>query len=941
MELHVRSLASRLRLISYVSALTLITGSILVITGWILNSQILTSIHPDFVSMKFNTALAFLFLGGSLLALHLDNLPPGKRLSEILAGLVLMISFLTIIQYLFNTDLLIDELFINDLAGAVVTSSPGRMAPLTAIGLFIASVAMLMLNSGKWSTVYLAQALSLAIVLFYFIPLLGYIYARPQFYGFPGSTGIALPTVILFLAAGPGILFALPGSGIVSLLTEKGIAGFITRKFIPVSLLLPVIIILLLLLLEVTGAVNLLSDILLISLLMITGSVFFILWFLRSLQIIETSRSRALDRAYITSEQIRLHIENTPLAVIEWDNDFRVKKWSRQAREMFGWRQDEVYNKRPEEWRFVHESNREQVESVMRKLSSRQETSAVLAGLNYTKTGAIVHCVWYNSVVHSRDGEMVSVLSLIDNVTKQKKTERKLAEREEQYRSLVEISQDAILINQDNRIVFVNAAACKLFGAAKPDQMVGRPSIELFHKDYHEIIKERIKNLINGITVPVIEEKIVRLDGGVVEVEVSGICFKYRNRIAIMVVIRDISERKLAFKKLKRNEFLLRMAGNLAQVGGWMVNLKELKVIWSDQVAAIHDMPPDYSPTVEEAIGFYAPEYIDRIRKVFADCAEKGIPYDEELQIISGKGRRVWVRTIGVAERDESGRIVSITGGFQDITSRKKNEEEITKLNEELEHRVRERTRQLEASNRDLESFSYSVSHDLRAPLRAIDGFTRILIEDHSFRLDDEGVRICNTIADNTIRMKQLIDELLDFSRVGRRHIRFSLIDMNQLAGDAFNEVTTPDERANVKLTSGELCSVYGDPALIRLVWSNLLSNAVKFTSLEKNPHIEISCENAGDTCEFSVRDNGIGFDMKYAERLFGVFRRLHNARQFEGTGVGLAIVQRIILKHGGNVRAQGSPHKGAVFSFTLPVKKPPASVPAEQASRPDEGDPG
>jgi light-regulated signal transduction histidine kinase (bacteriophytochrome) len=269
------------------------------------------------------------------------------------------------------------------------------------------------------------------------------------------------------------------------------------------------------------------------------------------------------------------------------------------------------------------------------------------------------------------------------------------------------------------------------------------------------------------------------------------------------------------------------------------------------------------------------------------------------------------------------GRIVNITGGFQDISSRKKIEQEISRLNEDLEQRVRDRTRQLEASNMDLEAFSYSVSHDLRAPLRAIDGFTRILLEDHSSLLDEEGIRICNTIAENTIRMKQLIDELLNFSRVGRRDIRFSLLDMNQMAADLYKEVTTPDERASIKFTSGELCSVYGDPALIRLVWSNLLSNAVKFTSMKKNPHIEISCENVGDTCEFSVRDNGIGFDMKYAERLFGVFRRLHNARQFEGTGVGLAIVQRIIQKHGGKVRAEGSPDKGAVFSFTLPVKKP------------------
>ena len=943
MESDNRRPAHRLRTISFYASLVMVIGAIAVMTGWIFDLTFLISIRPDFVPMKFNTALSFLLMGVSLLAFHRGK--PGMKgiVTVIPAVLVLALSAATLVQYLFHADLLIDELFITDHARAADTASPGRMAPMTASGLFISSILLLLLSSGKWSAVYLGQVLALGLILFNLIPLMGYIYSRPQLYGFPGSTSMALPTALLFLIAGSGILFALPRSGAVSLVTGGDITGYVLRKFLPVSLLVPVMMIFLLLLLEITGIVSLLSDILLVSLLMITGSILFMLWFLRSLQVIGISRSKAMDRAYIAGEQIRSHIENSPLAVIEWDSGFRVKKWSWQAAELFGWKFKEVYNKRPDDWKFVHESNSERVKNIMQKLMTGQESSVVLAGRNYTKSGETVHCVWYNSVLHDRNGEMISVLSLIDNVTKQKKTERTLAEREEQYRSLIEISQDAILINQDARVVFLNPAAVKLFGASKAEQVMEKPAIELFHEDYHAIIRERINKLIKGIPVPVIEEKIVRLDGLVVEVEVAATCFMYKKKNAIMVAIRDITERKTALKKLKRNEFLLRMAGNLAQVGGWMVNISEQRIVWSDQVAAIHDMPPDYSPTVEEAISFYAPEYTDRIREAYNNCAVKGIPYDEELQIISGKGRRVWVRTIGVAERDASGKIVYVLGGFQDITSRKKTEEEIRKLNEELEQRVRERTLQLEATNRDLEAFSYSVSHDLRAPLRAINGFARILLEDHSAGLDKTGIRVCHTVMENANRMRQLIDELLAFSKIGRRDIRVSLIDMNQLVRDVFKELTDSDERGRIKFDVDRLCRAYGDPAMVRQVWTNLISNAAKFTSKEKNPHIAVSCSNGDDYCEFSVRDNGIGFDMKNAGRIFGVFKRLPGSRQYDGTGVGLAIVQRIIQKHGGSVRAEGKPGEGAAFYFTLPVKKPAGNFrrPDKTDQLPAGGDPG
>jgi len=206
----------------------------------------------------------------------------------------------------------------------------------------------------------------------------------------------------------------------------------------------------------------------------------------------------------------------------------------------------------------------------------------------------------------------------------------------------------------------------------------------------------------------------------------------------------------------------------------------------------------------------------------------------------------------------------------------------------------------------------------LRAPLRAIDGFTRILTEDYASHFDVEGKRVCSVIHENTVRMSRLIDDLLAFSRLGRTEMSRSRIDMGAMANAVFYELTTPESRAHIEFQVGTVPKAFADTTLMRQVWTNLLSNAIKFSSKRERATIQVSAEQIQGETVYVIQDNGAGFDMQYVQKLFGVFQRLHSTREFEGTGVGLALVQRMIRRHGGRVWAKGETDKGATIYFTI-----------------------
>ena len=360
------------------------------------------------------------------------------------------------------------------------------------------------------------------------------------------------------------------------------------------------------------------------------------------------------------------------------------------------------------------------------------------------------------------------------------------------------------------------------------------------------------------------------------------------------MTFRDISLRKKAEQELKYTTEKLNEAQALAKLGNWEVNLASNINVWSDEMYTILGLDPNTTePSVENYYSCVHPDDLDLVKEntnqLFTTLTENYYPH----RIKRKDGTIIHVHSHGNVEYDPNNKPIRLFGIIQDITEVKKSEEKLLEINKELE------------------SFSYSVSHDLRSPLRAINGYAQMLDEDYGEILDTEGKRLLETIKGNAVKMGILIDDLLAFSRLGRKEIKKTDINMNQLTQSVLNEVNKSMTH-HAGIDTSKLHNVKADYNLLHQVMSNLVLNAVKYSSLKKNPMVKISSKEKNGEIIFSVKDNGAGFDMQYSNKLYGVFQRLHSQNEFEGTGVGLAIVKRIINKHGGKV------NEGATFYFSL-----------------------
>jgi PAS domain S-box-containing protein len=346
-------------------------------------------------------------------------------------------------------------------------------------------------------------------------------------------------------------------------------------------------------------------------------------------------------------------------------------------------------------------------------------------------------------------------------------------------------------------------------------------------------------------------------------------------------------------------------------------------ILWNPSAKKILGRGPAHLPSQEwtEHYGLYLPDRVTpfppeqnplaRAIHGEASTAEVFVRNPEHAE-------GVWIEASASPLKDQNGAVRGGVVAFRDITQKRAAEQEIRKLNEELEERVMQRTAELQAANRELEAFSYSVSHDLRAPLRHISGFSKMLLEEFGARLEPEAQRYLQRIQEGTRRMGLLVDDLLNLARLGRHELQLRVTGLDSIVKDVVNDLKAETEGRSVEWKIGSLPYVEGDPALLQQVFHNLLSNALKYSRPRAHALIEVGQkQEAGQPVVF-VRDNGVGFSMKYADKLFGVFQRLHRSEDFEGTGVGLATVLRIVQKHGGRIWAEAELDQGATFYFTL-----------------------
>jgi PAS domain S-box-containing protein len=638
---------------------------------------------------------------------------------------------------------------------------------------------------------------------------------------------------------------------------------------------------------------------------------------MRVLEFVSTQAAMAIERkraeiALRESEtKYRTMFEASTDAIFLEALDGRVFDCNTSACKMLGYTKEELLKLT------VADLVPEEIAAALSEVISQELTTGgvFVEAANKRKNGQVFP-VEVSTQITAIKGEP-RVIAYVRDITGRKRAEQELqAERDFAQQVMNAMGQGLTVTNAEGRFEFVNPAFAQMLGHT-PEELSGKRPSDLTLPEDHAILAESRALRSEGKTT-IYETRLRRADGSSVPALITGTPRWRQGRVeGAIAVVTDLTERKQAEIAQRESEAMLKSIFRAAPTGIGLVSNRVILAV-NDRICEMVDRSREELLGQSARVLYPTDEDFEYVgREKYAQIRERG----------TGTVETRWQRRDGAimdvllssTPFDPDNLAAGITFTALDITERKRVEEEIRRLNAELEQRVAERTAQLEAANKEMEAFSYSVSHDLRAPLRSIDGFGRALLQDYAGCLDEPGQHYLHRIRAATLQMSQLIDDLLKLSRLTRSEICRGPVDLSALAQTIAVELqaTRPERQVEWSIAPGLV--VNADAHLMRIILANLLGNAHKFTAKHSTARIEFGMiEQEGQPVYF-VRDDGAGFDMTYADKLFGAFQRLHSADEFEGTGIGLATVQRIVHRHGGRVWAEGAVEQGATVYFTLP----------------------
>jgi len=504
-------------------------------------------------------------------------------------------------------------------------------------------------------------------------------------------------------------------------------------------------------------------------------------------------------------------------------------------------------------------------------------------------------------------------------------TERKLAE--ERFYQLFESAPNGVaIVDVNGKIQLANAPFEQLFGYARTE-LVGQPVDLLVPTSLQQQHAARRHHYGAHPTPMVNNERDLyglRKDGQLFPIEVSLIPMTTVQGSITLCMVSDISARKAAEASLRQSEERLRLAAELGRIGFFDHDFVANRSQFSPLAYTVTQYPEDLPITRESWLNYVHPEDRPILQNVFRNARLTGLPSQNQYRVIAPDQSIRWLQNSTMTLKNQEGEVTHLMGVVRDVTEYKEIEATLRRLNQSLEQRVQERTAQYITANKELEAFAYSISHDLRAPLRALNSFSEILLNDFAHELNDKACHYLQRIHHNATQMGLLIDDLLTFSRLSRQSLVRQEIDLSKLVQEIIADLSQEIGPRAVEFTVSPLPPCQADPILLKQVLINLLSNALKYTRKREEAHIQVGWKvgtppgGKGELTIYFVQDNGVGFDMRYADKLFKVFQRLHPSSEYEGTGIGLAIVQRIVHRHGGEVWAEAEVDKGATLYFYL-----------------------